>query len=278
MSGIMTLIALGLVQMRYTMKNVTHDVQVGIEGVLIVAAYISEFSIYILLGTAVFLDSPKWDLWLIGVTLVVCFVVRFLVTFLLVWFLNRFRRHKIDLPQTFMISYSGLRGAVSFAMVAAMPRSKLQDIFMSTTLSLIFFTVFVQGGTVKYLVNLLRLKYNAPSARFTDDVTALMSDHLVDGLEAILGRGGGSKTIHSIVEGWEACERRCINPYFLRHPEDAQSFSTWQDLVHNHPDLLKDDPILAVIINTAVKDKGEQGEIMSNRSIGTRSDGVLLNN
>ena len=50
------------------------------------------------------------------------------------------------------MAYGGLRGAVGFSLVVLIPalnpkqHQTLNDIFLLTTLIMIFFTVFIQGG------------------------------------------------------------------------------------------------------------------------------------
>jgi sodium/hydrogen exchanger-like protein 3 len=59
---------------------------------------------------------------------------------------NRFRLHKLNKVEKFVMSYGGLRGAVAFALVLLIDkeRVKLQPMFVSTTISVIYFTVFFQ--------------------------------------------------------------------------------------------------------------------------------------
>lgn len=56
--------------------------------------------------------------------------------------------------------FSGLRGAVAFALVLLIDvkHVPLQPMFVTTTIAVIYFTVFVQGMTIKPLVELLKVK------------------------------------------------------------------------------------------------------------------------
>lgn len=58
------------------------------------------------------------------------------------------------------MSYGGLRGAVAFALVRLIDPAHvpLQPMFMTTTIAVIYFTVFVQGITIKPLVGILKVK------------------------------------------------------------------------------------------------------------------------
>jgi len=59
---------------------------------------------------------------------------------------NRFRLQQLNKVEKFVMSYGGLRGAVAFALVLLIDkdRIKLQPMFVSTTIAVIYFTVFFQ--------------------------------------------------------------------------------------------------------------------------------------
>jgi NhaP-type Na+/H+ or K+/H+ antiporter len=59
---------------------------------------------------------------------------------------NRFRLKRINLREQFIMAYGGLRGAVSFSLVEMLLPSviKPRQMFVTTTLVVILFTVFVQ--------------------------------------------------------------------------------------------------------------------------------------
>ena len=55
---------------------------------------------------------------------------------------------RIDLEEQFIMAYGGLRGAVAFSLVDLLDKKNLpKGHFLTTTLVVIFFTVFVQVET-----------------------------------------------------------------------------------------------------------------------------------
>lgn len=64
------------------------------------------------------------------------------------WVLNQFRLVPLDKIDQVVMSYGGLRGAVAFALVILLDRTKIpaKDYFVATTIVVVFFTVIVQVG------------------------------------------------------------------------------------------------------------------------------------
>lgn len=70
------------------------------------------------------------------------------------WVLNQFRLVPLDKIDQVVMSYGGLRGAVAFALVILLDKTKVpaKDYFVATTIVVVFFTVIVQVGESTRLV------------------------------------------------------------------------------------------------------------------------------
>ena len=94
------------------------------------------------------------------------------------------------------MSYAGLRGAMSFSLVLMIDQDLFPEakMFKSTTLIIILFTVFVQGGTIKYWVKLFDIKQKKE-----DKVTILETtndavlEHVENAIE-VIATAGSKKT------------------------------------------------------------------------------------
>lgn len=88
------------------------------------------------------------------------------------------------------MAYGGLRGAVGFSLAEIIPSNNpLQRAFLTCTLVVIFFTVFIQGGTIKVLVNKLKIKRKAVKDKSVGGmVNNKTIDHVMFGVESITGR------------------------------------------------------------------------------------------
>jgi NhaP-type Na+/H+ or K+/H+ antiporter len=74
------------------------------------------------------------------------FFLFLLGVFILTAIANRFRLKPVNLQEQFIMAYGGLRGAVSFSLVEMLLPSVIhpRQMFVTTTLAVILFTVFIQ--------------------------------------------------------------------------------------------------------------------------------------
>lgn len=112
---------------------------------------------------------------------------------LLTWLANKFRLHKLTNVDKFVMSYGGLRGAVAFALVLLINEKHVPDsrMFVTTTIAVIFFTVFVQGITIRPLVEFLKVKRASKrKPTMNERIHEKVIDHLMAGVEDIIGKTG----------------------------------------------------------------------------------------
>ncbi|XP_060600352.1 Na(+)/H(+) exchanger protein 7-like isoform X2 [Ruditapes philippinarum] len=220
-SGIISIITCGIVQAHYTFHNVTKKSRLAIKFLSKVMANASEIIVFLDLGIVTINLDYDWktgfSLW----ALLFCIVYRFIVTYSLSACLNKFsagRVRKIRLDEMFMISYGGLRGAVCFSLVALIDESHvpMKNLFVTTTLFIIFFTVFVQGGTIKWLVKKLRVKLaeGDPEMNLNRELASHVFDYILAGVEQIVGYTTGD---HHIKKKLDKLDDKLIKPKLLKH-------------------------------------------------------------
>lgn len=103
---------------------------------------------------------------------------------ILVWIANQYRLHKLSFVDQFVMMYGGLRGAVAFALVLLIDREKLPhaDMFVTTTIAMVYWTVFVQGITIKPLVKFLNVKVQSEKdPTMNERIAGRFMDHVVAG-------------------------------------------------------------------------------------------------
>ncbi|XP_060600356.1 Na(+)/H(+) exchanger protein 7-like [Ruditapes philippinarum] len=220
-SGIVSIIACGIIQVHYAFHNVTNKSRLAIKFFAKVMATASEIIIFLFLGIVTIKQTHDWKTGFTLWALFFCILYRFAVTYGLSLCINKFstgRIRKIRLDEMFMISYGGLRGAVCFSLVALVDENEIpmKNMFVTTTLFVIFFTVFVQGGTIKWLVRKLRVKLaeSTPDMQITEELSNHVFDHIMAGIEEIVGYTTGE---HHIKEKLDHIDDTVMRPKLLRN-------------------------------------------------------------
>lgn len=111
--------------------------------------------------------------------------------------------------------YVGLRGAVAFALVLLINGNHvpLQPMFVTTTIAVIYFTVFLQGITIKPLVKFLNVKRaNKKKPTMNERIHERFMDHLMAGVEDIVGKTGN----YNVRDKFKRFDNKFIRPLLIR--------------------------------------------------------------
>ncbi|MGH0158439.1 UNVERIFIED_CONTAM: hypothetical protein FKN15_037869 [Acipenser sinensis] len=91
------------------------------------------------------------------------------------------------------MSYGGLRGAVAYGLVALLDETRVKEkkLFFSTTIIVIYFTVVLQGCTIKSLVTWLKVKRSEHrDPLISEKLHGRAFDHILSAIEDISGQIG----------------------------------------------------------------------------------------
>ena len=159
MSGILSITFCGITMKNYVERNISESSSTTVRSAAHMIANCAEMMIFLFLGVFTINDIHEWNWAFIACTIACCLVFRVLGVLLLVAIANRFRIKKLDWLEQFIMMYGGLRGGVAFALVLTIteevaPHAKM---FVTATLAMVYFTVFVQGITIGPLVRLLKV-------------------------------------------------------------------------------------------------------------------------
>ncbi|RUS82314.1 hypothetical protein EGW08_009946, partial [Elysia chlorotica] len=188
-------IGCGVTQVQYAFNNISDKSRTTVKYFTKVISTCMEIIIFLFLGLSL-VTKHTWNTGFTLWTIVLCLVFRFIIIFAISALINRFDRQRvrtISLPEQFMIAYGGLRGAVCFSLVALLSPAEVpaQGMFMTTTLAVIIFTVFVQGISIKPLVNLLQISLAPEKSRsMYQELSIHVNDHMMAGMEEIIGEHG----------------------------------------------------------------------------------------
>ncbi|XP_061714972.1 sodium/hydrogen exchanger 3 isoform X9 [Cydia pomonella] len=216
MSGILAITFCGITMKNYVEGNISHKSHTTIKYTMKMLSSSSETIIFMFLGVATVNNNHDWNTWFVLLTILFCSVFRIIGVYIFSAVANKFRLHKLDRVEKFVMSYGGLRGAVAFALVLLIDPAvvKLQPMFVTTTIAVIYFTVFIQGITIKPLVKMLNVKRaEKRKPTMNERIHERFMDHLMAGIEDILGKHGN----HHIRDKFKRFDNKFIRPFLLRN-------------------------------------------------------------
>ncbi|KPJ07272.1 Sodium/hydrogen exchanger 3 [Papilio machaon] len=221
MSGILAITFCGITMKNYVEANISHKSHTTIKYTMKMLSSSSETIIFMFLGVATVNNNHDWNTWFVLLTIVFCSVFRIIGVYIFSAVANKFRLHKLNTVEKFVMSYGGLRGAVAFALVLLIDPEvvQLQPMFVTTTIAVIYFTVFIQGITIKPLVKILNVKTaEKRKPTMNERIHERFMDHLMAGIEDILGKHGN----HHMRDKFKRFDNRFIRPFLLRNYQGAE--------------------------------------------------------
>ncbi|ALC39424.1 Nhe2 [Drosophila busckii] len=215
MSGILAITFCGITMKNYVESNISQKSHTTVKYALKMLSSSSETIIFMFLGVATVNNMHVWNTWFVVLTILFCSVFRVIGVILLSAIANRFRLHKLSRVDQFVMSYGGLRGAVAFALVLLVDENvvKHKNMFVTTTIAVIYFTVFLQGITIKPLVKILNVKRaNKRKPTMNERIHERFMDHLMAGIEDIVGKTGN----YNVRDKFKRFDNRFIRPLLIR--------------------------------------------------------------
>ena len=155
---ILSLIAFGLTQQRYTFRNIDNTSVVKTRTVVREFAMVAELFLFFILGSEFSVIHFGNIITFATIVWVVMTIARAIVTSFLSFVMNKFTRHEINWKWQILLIVGGMRGAIAYAMVIQYQGRPYYDVFYETTVFLIFVTTVLNGMLAKPLVGLLQLK------------------------------------------------------------------------------------------------------------------------
>ncbi|KAF7669655.1 hypothetical protein LDENG_00159110 [Lucifuga dentata] len=194
LSSILSIVFFGVACQKYTNANMNENSVNTIKYAMKVFANGSETIIFVFLGiSAINTEIWVWNTGFILLTLLFIFVYRFIGVFFLTWILNKYRLVPLEVIDQVIMSYGGLRGAVAYGLAMNLNESKIteKNLMVCTTLIVVYFTVIVQGITMKPLVTWLKVKRAAVSElTLIEKMQNKVFDHMLVAIEDISGQIG----------------------------------------------------------------------------------------
>ncbi|XP_042143207.1 sodium/hydrogen exchanger 3 [Ixodes scapularis] len=230
LSGILALTFCGLTMKNYVEENISQKSHTTLKYGMKMLANCSETIIFMFLGVSTVNDIHEWNTWFVILTIVFITVFRSVGVVLLTWPINRFRVHTLNKVDQFIMAYGGLRGAVAFALVLVVNEDVIptKKMLVTTTIAVIYFTVFVQGMTIGPLVRLLNVPQSVKGQMSMNErLHTRLMDHLMAGLEDVTGQFMGN---YKIRDKFKYYNNRFLRPMLLkdhsiREPKIIETYS-----------------------------------------------------
>ncbi|ELK08181.1 Sodium/hydrogen exchanger 3, partial [Pteropus alecto] len=148
LSSILAITFCGICCQKYVKANISEQSATTVRYTMKMLASGAETIIFMFLGiSAVDPLIWRWNTAFVLLTLVFISVYRAVGVVLQTWVLNRYRMVQLEVIDQVVMSYGGLRGAVAFALVVLLDEDKVKEknLFVSTTIIVIYFTVIFQA-------------------------------------------------------------------------------------------------------------------------------------
>ncbi|XP_066435541.1 sodium/hydrogen exchanger 7 isoform X3 [Eleutherodactylus coqui] len=158
-TGVVAVLFCGITQAHYTYNNLSPESRSRTKQLFEVLHFLAENFIFSYMGLALFtfqkhVFSPVF---IVGAFIAV-FIGRAAHVYPLSFFLNLGRRHKIGWNFQHMMMFSGLRGAMAFALSIRDTATYAHQMMFSTTLLIVFFTVWIIGGGTTPMLSWLNIR------------------------------------------------------------------------------------------------------------------------
>ncbi|XP_077051365.1 sodium/hydrogen exchanger 3.2 [Siphateles boraxobius] len=194
LSAILSITFCGVCCQKYVNANMDEKSVTTLRYVLKVMANGSETMIFVFLGvSAIDKNIWVWNTGFILLTILFIIVFRFMGVFFLNWVLNQTRLIPIDITDQIVMSYGGLRGAVAYGLAASLDEGRIpeKNLMLGTTLIVVYFTVVLQGITMKPFVQWLKVKKATISdLTLNGKINNRTFEHTLTAMEDICGRMG----------------------------------------------------------------------------------------
>uniref|UniRef100_A0A8D3CBJ5 Sodium/hydrogen exchanger n=1 Tax=Scophthalmus maximus TaxID=52904 RepID=A0A8D3CBJ5_SCOMX len=163
-TGVVAVLFCGITQAHYTYNNLSPDSQDRTKQLFELLNFLAENFIFSYMGLTLFsFQSHVFNpLFIIG-AFVAVFLGRAANIYPLSFLLNLGRKNKIGSKLQHVMMFAGLRGAMTFALSIRDTATYARQMMFSTTLLIVFFTVWICGGGTMPMLSFMSIPYGRAS-------------------------------------------------------------------------------------------------------------------
>ncbi|CAG4979411.1 unnamed protein product [Parnassius apollo] len=158
LTGVVAVLFCGICQAHYTYNNLSSDSRNRTKQLFELLNFLAENFIFTYIGVSMF-TFPKhhFDPWFIIAGFITSTLGRAVNIYPLSFLLNLGRKPPIPMNFQHMLFFSGLRGAMSFALAIRNTVSEARQAMLTTTSLIVIATVVLQGGAATHALDYLRI-------------------------------------------------------------------------------------------------------------------------
>ncbi|XP_057685861.1 sodium/hydrogen exchanger 8 isoform X1 [Corythoichthys intestinalis] len=233
LSGIMSILFAGIVMSHYTHHNLSPVTQILMQQTLRTVAFMCETCVFAFLGLSIFSFPHNFELSFVIWCIILVLLGRAVNIFPLSFLLNFCRDHKITPKMMFIMWFSGLRGAIPYALslhLGLEPIEKRQ-LIGTTTIIIVLFTILLLGGGTMPLIRIMDIEESQSRRKSKKDINLSKTEKMGNTVE--------SEHLSELTEeeyeahiyqrqdlkGFMWLDAKYLNPFFTRR-------LTQEDLMH----------------------------------------------
>ncbi|XP_048588654.1 sodium/hydrogen exchanger 9-like isoform X2 [Nematostella vectensis] len=159
LTGIVAVLFCGISQAHYTYNNLSDESKHNTKQIFALLNFLAENFIFSYMGLSVFtFEYHQWKPGFIAWCFIGIAIGRFLNIYPLSFLLNLGRNRKIPYNLQHMMFFSGLRGAVAFALAMRNTESVPRQMMLTTVLMIVLITVVINGGSTLSVLSYLKIR------------------------------------------------------------------------------------------------------------------------